>query len=204
MWWCGSQGQYCHKFFAGIVTMTRPLGSMFNLTPSAWPGAIIYSYVGGNPISRADPMGLRDVIVAVWTSRFAQGSGGHVWTGELNGTTLTSQFPTPHGIEGANTMLTWLDTVRAEGRPADYVYHVNLPNEAALDVAGAASRGTARWSAFPDGSTSTNCANAATSLLRAGGMQGLNTALLLNHVNSDLLMRSWFGSQVTRLPTSPW
>jgi hypothetical protein len=28
--------------------------------------------------------------------------------------------------------------------------------------------------------------------------------LLPNHLNSSLMLNSWFGSQVTRLPSAPW
>jgi hypothetical protein len=51
-------------------------------------------------LSRIDFTGLRDVIVAIWTSRLLQGSVGHVYVGEMNGSTILSQFPTPHAIEG--------------------------------------------------------------------------------------------------------
>jgi len=169
-------------------------------------GLNIYSYVRGNPLTRADPMGLRDVIVAIWTSRFLEGSVGHIYVGELNSTTIVSQFPTPHGIEGTNTTLSWLDTVRAEGRAADYVYQVSVPNDAEFDRAAAAARAIPTWFAFPDGSTSTQCAAAASSSLRAGGVNGLplGNPLLPNYLNTNLLIKSLLGSQAFRLPAAPW
>lgn len=165
-----------------------------------------YAYVGGNPVSRIDPLGLRDVIVAVWTSQILSGSVGHVFVGEMNGTTITSQFPTPHGIEGANTTKTWLDTVAAENRSPDYVYQVAVPNDKAFDEAAAKARNSSKWFAFPDGNNSTHCTQAAQSALSAGGVRGLSSTSSAwpNWLNSDLLLNSWFGTQVYRLPAAPW
>ncbi|MEB0134768.1 RHS repeat-associated core domain-containing protein [Actimicrobium sp. CCC2.4] len=165
-----------------------------------------YSYVGGNPLSFVDPLGLRDVIVAVWTSQIPSGSVGHVFVGEMNGTTITSQFPTPHGIEGANTTKSWLDTVAAEGRLPDSVYQVTVLDDNAFDAAAAVARGLPRWSAFPNGTTSTNCTNASNSALKAGGVIGISSASSAwpNWMNTDLTIASWFGKQVTKLPAAPW
>jgi RHS repeat-associated protein len=165
-----------------------------------------YAYVHGNPVSRTDTYGLRDVIVAIWTSRLVDGSVGHVFMGEMNGTTLTSQFPTPHGIEGINTTKSWADTVAAEGRDADYVYKVNVPNDGPFDAAVARVRRTPRWYAFPDGENSTQCAKAASGAMSAGGVKGMPSAGTIwpNWLNSDLLFDSVFGNQVTRLPGVPF
>jgi RHS repeat-associated protein len=165
-----------------------------------------YSYVGGNPLSFVDPLGLRDVIVAVWTSQIPSGSVGHVFVGEMNGTTITSQFPTPHGIEGVNTTKSWLDTVAAEGRLPDSVYQVTVLDDNAFDAAAAVARGLPRWSAFPNGTTSTNCTNASNSALKAGGVIGISSASSAwpNWMNTDLTIASWFGKQVTKLPAAPW
>ncbi|MFZ5723956.1 MAG: RHS repeat-associated core domain-containing protein [Pseudomonadota bacterium] len=164
-----------------------------------------YAYVGNDPLNRIDPAGLRDVIVAIWAARPAELSPGHVFVGEMNGTTITSQFPTPHGAAGANTTLTWIDTVKAEGREPDYVYQVSLPNDSALNAASAAARGAPKWRAFPNGSTSTHCANAAAHAMNAGGLSGLPTSPLLpSNLNWNLFMRSLLGTQVYQLPVAPW
>jgi len=168
-------------------------------------GTNTYAYVGGNPVSRVDLTGLRDVIVAIWTSRISQGSPGHVFVGEMNGSTITSQFPTPHGLKGANTTLTWMDTVAAEGRPADYVYQVSVLDNAAFDASASASRATPTWSAFPVFRTTTNCFSAASLALAAGKVTGGGTGSLLpGDLNGALLMQSAFKKQVTRLPAAPW
>jgi RHS repeat-associated protein len=168
-------------------------------------GVNTYAYVSGNPISKIDPAGLRDVIVAIWTARISQGSPGHVFMGEMNGTTITSQFPAPHGIKGVNTTLTWLDTVKAEGRPADYVYQVTVKDDDAFDASARASRAAPTWSAFPIFKTTTNCFSAATSALAAGKVTGGGPGSLLpGDLNGVLLMQSVFGGQVTRLPAAPW
>ena len=75
-----------------------------------------YAYADGDPISGYDPLGLYDVYAAVWASEYFSGSVGHVFLGDPNGQTLTSQFPDPHGMEGANTTLSWNDTLDKGGR----------------------------------------------------------------------------------------
>lgn len=124
----------------------------------------------------------------------------------MNGTAITSQFPSPHGMEGANTTKTWIDTVEAERRSPDSVYQVTVPNDSAFDAASAAARSAPRWSAFPDGETSTHCARAAAGALKAGGVGGISSSSSVwpNWMNTDLKIGSWLGNQVTRLPAAPW
>ncbi|HET7831986.1 MAG TPA: hypothetical protein VFK88_03375 [Gallionella sp.] len=92
-------------------------------------------------------------------------SAGHVFVGEMNGSTITSQFPKPRGIEGANTTKTWLDTVAAEKCSPDYVYQVTVPNDKAFDEAAAKARNSSKWFAFPDGNNSTHCTQTAQNAL---------------------------------------
>jgi RHS repeat-associated protein len=170
-------------------------------------GVNTYGYVKGNPLSRTDPLGLRDVIVAIWTSQLALGSVGHVFVGEMNGSTITSQFPNPRNYLGVNQTLSWIDTVNAEKRQPDYVYEVNVPNNASFDTSAAAVRGAQNWFAIPAlKSNSTNCSVAASGTLSAGGVKGLGSMSPAwpNWLNSSLYIQSLIGRQVTKLPSAPW
>jgi len=168
-------------------------------------GLNTFAYVHGNPLSRFDPFGLRDVIVAIWTSQVLQGQVGHVFLGEMDGTAITSQFPDPHGIEGINTTKTWIDTLASEGRPPDNIYEIYISDDGAFDAAAAAARNTPTWSAFPDGTNSTNCARAASGALSAGGVRvGDPSNYWPNYLNLQLMLDSLIDSNVYRLPAAPW
>ena len=174
-------------------------------------GISTYGYVSGNPLTASDSRGLRDVIVAIWTTNFTgylygDGSAGHVYLGELDGTVLTSQFPSPHGLEGINTPLSAVATIAKEGRLPDYVYKVSVPNDAEFDKEVARQRGLPTWYFWPDGTKTTQCAAAATSALRAGGVKGIASGnpRLPNYLNSDLQLKILFGSGASLLPfTAP-
>jgi hypothetical protein len=170
-------------------------------------GQTIYSYVEGNPVWLVEPAGLRDIIIAIWSAKIKgkETSVGHVWMGELNGATITSQFPEVHGALGFNQTLTWLNTVRAEDRPADYVYQISIKNDAAFNDMAAQSRDATIWIALPYyGTTTTNCVNGANNALRAGGLSTPRYPVLPDILNADLLLKSLSRSNVTRLPLSPW
>lgn len=155
---------------------------------------------------RVDPIGLRDIIVAIWTSRIAEKSVGHVFTGELSSITLTSQFPSPYGRLGRNTTLSWQDTIRVEGRDPDYVYQVKISDDINFDKEILRLRNVELWYFLPDGRNATHCANAAVLAMRAGGITNppLSNPLLPNHLNASLLMKSLFDPNVVRLPRAPW
>lgn len=168
-------------------------------------GLNTYVYAENNPLRYIDPLGLRDVIVAIWTSRLLRREVGHVFIGEMNGAPITSQFPDPRGISGTNTTKTWLDTVAAEGRRPDFVYQVSVKDDSAFDAAAAIARNAPMWYAFPNGETTTNCSVAANRALRSGGVPVSPTsAAWPNWLNSNLLLDSLTGKQVYRLPRAPW
>lgn len=158
-----------------------------------------------NPLSYIDPLGLRDVVVAIWDMHGT--SPGHVYLGEMNGDVILSQFPTPHGIVGANTTLDWQQTLSAEdGRLPDQVFQVHLTNDGAFDAAARGEAAKPTW--FPISSASTTkCSSAAEAALRAGGLNLLDpgSGLLPNTLGRSLGDLSGFGNLgVSRLQGVPW
>jgi hypothetical protein len=141
-------------------------------TPQAWNRFV---YAGDNPVSRLDPDGRRDVYVAIWTPRFpyvfAGGSVGHVAVLETDGRTLLSEFPDPHGMRGKNVVLSYQDTMAKEdGRNADALYKIHVPDDAKFDAAVEQKRNAQTWVALPISNESTNCVDATSVALKAGGV----------------------------------
>ena len=130
-----------------------------------------YIYGSGRSLVNIDPAGLRDVIVAVWQSEWYPFSVGHVFVGEMNGTMILSQFPTPHGLSGVNTPLSWVETLSKEGRDPTDVYKINIRDDFNFDrVADAEkSKPTWHWLSY-DAKEQTQCTVAADNALRAGGI----------------------------------
>jgi RHS repeat-associated protein len=139
--------------------------------PQSWNR---YSYASNNPLARIDPDGLRDIYVAVWNARLLSGSVGHVGAFELNGKAILSQFPTPHGRHGKNTIQQdYAHTVKAEERKPDLIYLVHVPNDAKFDAAAASQLApqTKSWDWQPSALNSeTNCVVAVAAALDAGGV----------------------------------
>jgi hypothetical protein len=136
----------------------------------------LYSYVHNNPITHIDCFGLIDVDVYIWSAfgfggAFGCGGVGHVMVTD-HGThnVELSQFPIPHGISGPNTKEDFSTTIRFEGRWADRIYIIHLPNDSQFKsmVANHVARKT--WIFYPVTSDQTQCAYSATSALHAGGL----------------------------------
>jgi RHS repeat-associated protein len=165
-------------------------------------GLNTYAYVSGNPVSFIDPLGLRDVFVAVW---HAQGtSPGHVYVGEMNGRMLLSQFPNPHGVFGVNMSYDWSATLRAEGRMPESMYKVHVKDDKAFDATVSNLRDRANWFALPVNDDQTQCTHAASKALRAGGVP-INSSTIPNAFDAELLGSMLSpGHGVTPIDSIPW
>jgi RHS repeat-associated protein len=140
-------------------------------TPHAWNPFV---YASNNPLSRRDPDGRRDLYFAIWASRFpffGNGSVGHVTVLEMDGRTVSSPFPTPHGWRGQYTNLSYIDTInQKEHRMPDFLYKVHVPNDAKFDAVIAEKTKADTWIALPLSRHSTNCVDTPTDALNAGGV----------------------------------
>ena len=138
-------------------------------------GINLYGYVGNNATNAIDPLGLRDIYVAIWNARlpwglYGYGNVGHVAALELDGRVISSQFPTPHGLRGLNTPLSYLDTIDTEGHLPDSVYRIFVPNDAAFNRSIGTSLSKPKWYWLGDGDDNTNCTRSVDDALRAGGV----------------------------------
>lgn len=172
-------------------------------------GANTYAYVLGNPLRSIDIYGLRDIVVAIWNSSLQDGSVGHVFVGEVNGTTILSQFPSPSGLRGANITRDWFDTLVAEMRNPDVMYKVYVPDDAKFDRAVEDLRQRPDWFWNPrKDPNSTNCSASALSAIEAGGVSvptptiGPVSPSDLGHAMEQLIRNN--SQNVTRLPSVPW
>ncbi|HEY0197053.1 MAG TPA: RHS repeat-associated core domain-containing protein [Rhodanobacter sp.] len=153
-----------------------------------------YAYVGGNPLSYTDPFGLRYVDVYIWN---AEGSSvGHVMvTEDGSQQVILSQFPANGMPIGQNVTKSFDDTMAAEGRPADSIWRIDVPNDNAFNQAAAHERGLSRWSWDPSKST-TQCSIAASRSLRAGGVG-------LTSITDGTLMPGFFNNNIQKNQNNP-
>ena len=186
----------------GRYIQTDPLG--------ARSGKHLFLYSSGNPLSHIDYYALRDVIVTIWDRSIQNGSpAGHVFVGEMNGTTILSQFPSPSGIQGTNVTRDWFDTLISEMKNPDVVYKVHVSDDAKFDQAVKDLRQRPDWFWNPRSDpNSTNCSAAAFSALRAGGVSVPEPWVLpvspddLRSGMEQLIRKN--SQNVTRLPSVPW
>jgi hypothetical protein len=133
----------------------------------------LYNYVEDNPLNRVDPLGLRDVFIAIWTRRFpyfGSGSVGHVAALEMDGGTILSQFPDARARNGVNTPLDFRQTVIREGRLPDEIFKVFVPDDSQFDAAVRDYVGRPRWDYNPNSFNETNCVDSVAGSLQAGGV----------------------------------
>lgn len=113
-------------------------------------------------------------------------------------------------MEGANTTLSWNDTLDKEGRSPDAVFQIHLPDSAESIVAQAAAseRAKPRWDWNPTNKRQTNCTVAAANVLQRVGIGTIPIGAIVGAPNDFLhalnMLSIWPQSGVTRLPSVPW
>jgi hypothetical protein len=108
---------------------------------------------------------------------------------------ILSQFPANGLPLGQNVPKNFTDTLISEGRPADSVWRIYVPNDSAFDQAAAHERGLHLWSWSPSKS-STQCSIAASRSLRAGGVS-------LTSVVDGTLMPGFFNNNIQKNQYNP-
>jgi len=172
------------------------MGRFISEDPTGFGGGQLnlYAYVGSNPLSYIDPFGLRYVDVYVWNAKGS--SVGHVMvTEDSSQQVILSQFPANGMPLGQNVTKSFSDTMAAEGRPADSVWRIDVPNDNAFDQAAAHERGLSRWSWDPSKNT-TQCSIAASRSLRAGGVG-------LTSITDGTLMPGFFNNNIQKNQNNP-
>ena len=191
----------------GLRDYSGSLGRYLESDPTGLAGGInTYAYVEGSPLTYVDPLGLRDVVVAIWNST-SVAHPGHVFMGEMNGNVILSQFPMPHGIIGKNTTLNWDETLAAEdGKSPDQVFKVNVPDDEGLNSAASGEAAKPKWFIFSS-STTTKCSSSVYDALNAGGLRYMDpgAGVLPDTLGRTLGDLAGFGNLgVTRLQAVPW
>ena len=129
-----------------------------------------YAYVHNTPATRIDPYGLREVYVAIYSGSVITGNVGHAIITEMDGTTLLSQYPDPHGISGDNVVHQFPEVIANANSDPDVVFKVFVPNDTAFNAAVASCRKRKQWFFLPIFPSQTNCVRSAAFALRAGGV----------------------------------
>lgn len=167
-----------------------------------------YTYVGNNPGSYIDPLGLQQIMVSIWIPREGNNSKtGHVLLSDMSmKTTYSSPFPRPDDPTtkvNEKNQLTTLDMAETrydENRLPDAVYAVEVPDMPAFLRNAERGRSYSRWSsAAPLWPGATNCMVSALSSLRAGGVFIPYGTFMPSGLNDALLEQSKHGQSVKRL-----
>jgi len=109
------------------------------------------------------------IIAVIWRSRIFNLSPGHVYLADMNGKTLTSQFPVPRGMfDMPNKTKNWKETLQDEGRFPDAIYKIPIPDINSLDYQAKIQNNKEFWTLLPHNSEQTNCTIAADKTLSAG------------------------------------
>jgi len=192
-----------HRVVSGIYLAWRENGDSSISTIDVLNATNTYTCVGSSPISCSDPLGLRDVIVAIWygTSPWHL---GHVFVGEMNGDVILSQFPDPHGMVGPSKTFSWSRTLEEEGKDPDGVYQVHI-NDQPFDAEAKSEAAKPKWFVF-ETATTTKCSSSAYHALLAGGVNAmdLGAGVLPDTLAKTLDDLAGFENGVTRLNGVPW
>lgn len=205
----GFPGQYYDQesglWYNGFRDYDSNTGRYIQSDPVGLDGGLnTYLYVKGNPVGFADPLGLRDIIVAIWRARFYPFRVGHVFVGEMDGSVILSQFPNPHGVHGTNMTYNWSNTLEAEGGAPDSVYRVTVPDDEAFNASAQGLRDRPFWDTTP-GEEETNCGVAAFTALTAGGVRLYGGSYLPAAVDRALQGQYLLGNPaVIPLSGVPW
>lgn len=143
-------------------------GRFISEDPTGLAGGInLYAYAADSPTNSIDPSGLRWIVITVWNQ---QGSSvGHAAAWETNGNMILSSFPQNGMPKGQQENLNWQQTLAAENRAPDGDYLVWVPDDNAFDAEAARERNMPTWDWDPNNTNQTNCVNAVTRSLNAGG-----------------------------------
>ena len=168
-------GHYRHAATTLHLTLFRAydseLGRWLSRDPIEEDGGInLYGYVANNPLAFVDPLGLREVEVYIWKGKGVS-SAGHVMITERNQKrAILSQFPALRLLWSHNLPLTYDTTMKKEGRPEDYRFIVDIPDDKNFDDAVVAEWNRDEWNWNPNQKDQTQCSTAAWNAMAAGGM----------------------------------
>lgn len=153
----------------------------------------------------------RDVVLAIWDNKLGLGkddfSVGHSAIFEIYGKSITNAFPIEPKVKDTKEELTWQQVLDREKRYPESLFLVNIPDdkEAEFDVAAEYYKNRTTWITVPFLSNQTNCVDASTAILRAGGYSNLSQNLLPAGLWRAMYLRSLSPfSGVQKIDKAPW
>jgi hypothetical protein len=154
---------------------------------------------GQDTTNSVDPSGLRWIVISIWNQQGL--SVGHAVASETNGDTFLSSFPYPSWYKNPQVELNWQQTLDREGRGPDGNYLVWVPDDNAFNAEVARERNMAKWDWDPNNRNQTNCVNAITRSLNAGG-RSAPTFMWPGNFGAWLFQNQ--GPGIYSLPNVPW
>ena len=153
-----------------------------------------YTYVQDRPTNLLDPLGLRNIYVAVWNRSLSEGSVGHIMALEMDGRVILSQFPPTQTHKASNTLLDWQQTLAREGRDPDVFLKVYVPDDARFDEVVRNRRNRSTWDWLPTNANQTNCVESVGAALQAGGVP-VGSYRLPGNLGTALVRKTGQGGQ---------